>query len=149
MAHFASTNMDRFSRRDFLKVAGGFSLSVAGLALLDACASKPAAPIPKDAPLETTTIRLIRTPSICLAPLYMAEDLLKEEGFTDVQYVKITTLYTNRTISSGEADMGAHFSGPVMIGLDAGNPLLILSGMHVGCFVLFGAEGVRTVLDLK
>jgi NitT/TauT family transport system substrate-binding protein len=149
MRQFASTNVDRLSRRDFLKVAGGLGLSAAGLTLLEACGVKPTTPILEDAPLETTAIRLIQTPSICLAPLYVAEDLLKEEGFTDVQYVKLTTVSTNKVISSGQADMGGHFSGPVMIGLDAGDPLLILSGMHVGCFVLFGAEGVNTILDLK
>lgn len=149
MSHIRSTDKVYLTRRDFLKVAGGFSLFAAGMTALEACGIKPATPIPEDAALETTTIRLIRTPSICLAPLYMAEDLLKEEGFTDVQYVKVTTLHTNKVISSGQADLGGHFSGPVMIGLDARDPLLILSGMHVGCFVLFGAKSVGTILDLK
>ena len=32
---------------------------------------------------ETTTIRLARSRSICIAPQYVAEELLKTEGFTD------------------------------------------------------------------
>ena len=151
MKQFASTNVHQLSRRDFLKVAGGLGISAAGMTLLDACGAGPATatPIAEDAPLETTTIKLIRTPSLCLAPLYMAEDLLKEAGFTDVQYAQVTTVNTNKIISSGEADIGGHFSPPVMIGLDVGAPLLILSGLHVGCFVLFGGKGVDTIQDLK
>jgi NitT/TauT family transport system substrate-binding protein len=42
----------------------------------------PAQPRP-----ETTKIRLVRTSSICQAPQYVAEDLLRSEGFTDVRYV--------------------------------------------------------------
>ena len=36
---------------------------------------------------ETTRLRLFKFPGICLAPQYVAEDLLRAEGFTDVQYV--------------------------------------------------------------
>ena len=37
-------------------------------------------------PPETTKIRLARTLSICRAPQYMTEELLRSEGFTDVSY---------------------------------------------------------------
>ncbi len=40
-----------------------------------------------EGPPETTTIRLRRDPGICIAPWYIAEDLLRAEGFTDVRYV--------------------------------------------------------------
>ncbi|MGH7311865.1 MAG: hypothetical protein ACREJV_01740 [Candidatus Rokuibacteriota bacterium] len=40
-------------------------------------------------PPETTRLRFIVIPdSICFAPQYVAEELLRAEGFTDVQYVK-------------------------------------------------------------
>ena len=145
MEPLASKNVDQLSRRDFLKLTAGLGLSTMGIALLKACSVPTAAA----ETLETTTIKLIQTPSVCLAPLYLAEDFLKDEGFTQVQYVKLTTVTTNKVIASGRADMGGHFSAPVMIGLDAGDPLLILAGMHVGCFVLFGSKGVDTILDLK
>ena len=35
-------------------------------------------------PLETTTVRLPRIPATCLAPQYIAEQLLRADGFTDV-----------------------------------------------------------------
>ena len=37
-----------------------------------------------ESPPETTRIRLSHIPSICLAPQYAAEELLRGEGFTEV-----------------------------------------------------------------
>jgi NitT/TauT family transport system substrate-binding protein len=39
-------------------------------------------------PPETTRIRLVQTPSMCQAPQYVAEELLRSEGFTEVVYLK-------------------------------------------------------------
>src|SRR5215472_8296554 len=39
--------------------------------------------------LETTTVRLVNDGSICIAPEYAAEDLLRAEGFTDIRYPEI------------------------------------------------------------
>jgi NitT/TauT family transport system substrate-binding protein len=33
--------------------------------------------------------------------------------------------------------------------VDAGDPILFLAGVHIGCFELFGRVGVRTIRDLK
>ena len=35
--------------------------------------------------LETTSVRLSKIPAICYAPLYVAEELLRAEGFTDIR----------------------------------------------------------------
>jgi NitT/TauT family transport system substrate-binding protein len=42
-----------------------------------------------------------------------------------------------------------NFAGPVLLNLDAGHPIVVLAGVHVGCFELFGGPGIRTVGDLK
>ena len=39
-------------------------------------------------PPETTRLRMFRSPSLCVAPQFVAEELLHAEGFTDVQYVQ-------------------------------------------------------------
>ena len=36
--------------------------------------------------LETTAVRLVNDTSICIAPEYMAEELLRVEGLTDIRY---------------------------------------------------------------
>jgi len=38
-----------------------------------------------DGPLETTTVRLVK-PALCVSTLYIAEELLRAEGFTDTLY---------------------------------------------------------------
>src|SRR5262245_11341402 len=139
----------RFGRRQFLRSAAGVGLSAATMALLEGCAGRPAAPGVGQETLETTTIRLIQGPSVCVAPLYVAEDLLKGEGFTKVQYVPIPSSNVVEAITAGQVDIGLQFSGPIISYLDAGKPLTVLAGVHVGCFVLFGTEQVNSIGDLK
>lgn len=71
---------DHWSRREFLSAA-----AFAGAGSLLKLRSEAIAAGP---PLETKRIRLYKYPGICLAPQYVAEDLLRAEGFTDVQYVE-------------------------------------------------------------
>ena len=99
-------------------------------------------------PPETTKLRLGRNPSLCASPMYLAEDLLQSEGFTDVQYVQVPALFT-KALVAGEIDIVQNFIGPLLIRLEAGDPLIILAGSHVGCFELFGTERVRAIHDLK
>ena len=42
-------------------------------------------PLAAEPPPETARINLIEITGICIAPQYLAEDLLRSEGFTDVQ----------------------------------------------------------------
>jgi NitT/TauT family transport system substrate-binding protein len=39
--------------------------------------------------------------------------------------------------------------GPFLAQVDAGDPIVILAGIHIGCFALFGTDRVRSVRDLK
>ena len=57
----------------------------------------------QEAPLETTRIRLYEWTSVCIAPQFVAEELLKAEGFTDVQYVRAepTGQLPNPLLASG------------------------------------------------
>ncbi|HEY7494189.1 MAG TPA: ABC transporter substrate-binding protein, partial [Candidatus Tectomicrobia bacterium] len=128
------------SRRQFL---GGMTL--AGATGLLGVYPRPVAGEP---PPETTTLRLARTVSICQAPQYVAEALFETERFTDVQFVG-EAARADRTLVSGEAQMGMLFLGPFLLHLDAGAPLVILSGGHVGCLELFAHEPIRSVRDLK
>jgi NitT/TauT family transport system substrate-binding protein len=129
-----------WSRRAFL---GG--LSLAGAAGLLGLHPRPVAAQP---PPETTTLRLARTTSICQAPQYVVDALFEGEGFTEVQFVGEGTR-PDRTLVSGEAQMGMLFLGPFLLRLDEGAPLVILSGGHVGCLELFAHEPIRAILDLK
>ena len=131
-----------WSRRHFL---GGLTLAgMVGLLTL-----RPASVVAEPPP-ETTRIRLVRIPSICQAPSYVAEELLRSEGFTEVHYLqKAGTADIEKALASGEADLNGHFAAPLLLRLQAGDPIVILAGLHIGCFALFGTHEIHTIRDLK
>jgi NitT/TauT family transport system substrate-binding protein len=98
--------------------------------------------------LETTTVRLPKISSICIAPLYVAEELLRAEGFTDIRYVP-TGINTPEGIARGEIDFGSNFAPVLIAALDRGMPITALGPVHVGCFEVFGNEGIHSILELK
>ena len=102
-----------------------------------------------EGPPETTTIRLRRDPSICIAPWYIAEDLLRAEGFTDIRYVPVHGRLRRQMIARGELDFALWIAASVVYPLDAGVPITALAGLHPGCFELFAHEPIRTISDLK
>jgi NitT/TauT family transport system substrate-binding protein len=100
-----------------------------------------------------TTLRLTATSQsggICIAPKYVAEALLQTEGFTDIHYAEEDSLSVRlKRLAAGEIDLEVTFVGPFIMRIDAGDPIVILAGGHIGCFELFGTERVRTIRDLK
>jgi NitT/TauT family transport system substrate-binding protein len=76
----STPHTEGWTRRRFL---GG--LTVAGTAGRLGLRSQPVAAEP---PPETTKLRVLQFQSICQAPLYVTDELLHLEGFTDVQFVK-------------------------------------------------------------
>jgi NitT/TauT family transport system substrate-binding protein len=131
---------NQWSRREFLKT---MALAGAGSFLRMPSNALAAEPSP-----ETTRIRLAyHSRSLCHAPLYVAEDFLRGEGFMDVQYIK--TVAVENALASGEVDIVTHFCGPLAVQLDNGDPIVILSGLHPGCVELVCADRVRSLRDLK
>ena len=102
-------------------------------------------------PLETTTVRFAKIPGICNAPQYVAEELLRAEGFTDISYVGLVAAGAPAVdaVARGDADFTVTFAAPLAIGIDGGAPVTVVSGVHIGCFELFGNESVRSIADLK
>jgi NitT/TauT family transport system substrate-binding protein len=134
---------DHWSRREFLK---GLSL-VGTAALLGLHHNLDAA----EPPPEMTKVKLVhRTDAICMSPQYVAEELLRAEGFTDVQYVKTTGgSGIEKALASGEANLSMHMGAPLIVRLEAGDPIVIIGGGHVGCYELFASSRVRAIRDLK
>jgi NitT/TauT family transport system substrate-binding protein len=126
------------TRREFVS-----GLTLAGTAGL--LGIRPAAGA--EPPPETRTLRLTLSSSICVAPQFVAEEFLRLEGFTAVQYVDTASL--EQAVASGQAHLSQSFAAPLIIEIDRGSPLIALTGIHVGCFELFGTDQVRTVRDLK
>ena len=139
------------NRRDLL-LAGACAASTA---LFCGAAARLRAEEP-DPPPEITTIRLGKSPSICIAPQYVVSDLLNAEGFTNVVYVETGTyvepasgVVQNKALGKGDLDFYLNFSGPILLEIDRGLGSTVLAGIHVGCFELFAKDGIRSVADLK
>jgi NitT/TauT family transport system substrate-binding protein len=101
--------------------------------------------------LETTTVRLAKKiPVLCNAPQYVAEDLLRSEGFTDIQYVASGPgAPLTKKITEAAIDFSMGYAGPNIIAVDAGEAIVNLAGVHVGCFELLGREDIRSIAELK
>src|ERR1041384_2304747 len=133
---------ENWHRREFLE-----RTSVLGAASLLGLRAAPAAAEP---PPETTRLRVPWVPSTCRSPEWVAEELLRAEGFTEVTYVmKEGTQGMARALASGEADIGGHFAAPVILRLEAGDAIVMLGGEHVGCFELLASERIRRIRDAK
>ena len=83
------------TRRRFLT-----TLSAAGAAGLVRAPPSLAA----EGALETTIVRILKIPGICLAPQYASEELLRAEGFTEIRYVEVSPTVIPQAIGRGEAD---------------------------------------------
>jgi NitT/TauT family transport system substrate-binding protein len=133
--------MTKTTRREF---ANGMALTGAA-AILGISPRRAAA----DPPPETTRLSLSRLPvdHACLAPQWVAEDLLRAEGFTDIQYR--TTADPLGDLATGKIDFAGLDVMSLLLSLDAGRPFVAIAGIHAGCFELFGTSRVRSLLDLK
>jgi NitT/TauT family transport system substrate-binding protein len=130
------------SRRRFLT-----TMSLAGVATLVGAPQPPAA---EEAP-ETTAIRLAKNAGICVAPQYVAEELLlRAEGFAELRYIDlVTSAAAVEAVGRGLVDFTGAFVAPLVVAIDSGAPITLLAGLHAGCFKLFGNRSIRTITDLK
>jgi len=133
----------QLSRRSFLTnasvLAGGSFLGLPQPAL--------AAPPP-----ETTRIRLFEGPVSCIAPEFVAKELLYAEGFTDVQYIKYlkdTKNFPPDDILAGDVDITFSFIPTGIRYVDQGAPIVVLAGSHAGCVELIARNEIRSTRELK
>jgi NitT/TauT family transport system substrate-binding protein len=132
------------TRRDFVVAAS--ATATTGLIW---SGQRPRA-LAQEAPPETTKIKLASSPSLCVAPQFVVDELLADEGFTQIdRMVTESGPQLNEAIASGQVDFAMHFSGPLILLLDRGRKIAILAGVHVGCFELFAKDGINGVADLK
>jgi NitT/TauT family transport system substrate-binding protein len=120
--------MDAQNRRRFLA-----TLSSAGAAGLTGATAS----FSQDALLEITSIRIAKNSTICIAPQYIADDLLRAEGFTDIQYLDRAPSILSAALGRGEVDFSLHLSAPSIVAIDAGDRIALIAGVHVGCLELF------------
>ena len=134
MSRMANSSFNQTRRRVLKALGAGIGCANLGIAGIPAARA--------ERPLETTRIRLCRDSGLCVAPQYLAEELLRAEGFSNVEYVPETTeIGTSKLVASGVADINMSFALSTLLRVDA--------GVHVGCYELFGNRTVRNVRDLR
>jgi NitT/TauT family transport system substrate-binding protein len=138
----APTSLYPSSRRTFIRrlCALASSAGLLGYELHEAFAQKPP---------EITKVRLVHAPAICLAPQYVALALLEQEGFSDVKYIQLNSTTPEAPVAAGEADISMSAAPALIAAIDTHSSLVVLAGVHLGCYELFGTEQVRAIRDLK
>src|SRR5262245_53426628 len=102
----------RIGRRRFLR-----GLSLVGVTgLLGAPRRGYAEPPP-----ETTRIRLAGSRALCFAPQFVAEELLRAEGFSDVQYVLKEP--SAEVLADGDGDLSLGLGANMILRVEAGKPV--------------------------
>ena len=147
-------NGQEISRRTLLQGAAGLGLAAAAGTLLPACSkstgsSQPSA-VKVDGPLETTSIRLFSLPPFnCFAGMYMAEQFLRQEGFTDVQYPQYSPKDFFPKFKTGEVDFGVGYAAVLSPLIANDDPFVMLGGVHLGCWQVVATGDIKTMRDLK
>ncbi len=132
------------TRRRFLESASALSAaSLLGYARMAAAEPPP----------EVTGIRILYAPALCFAPEFLAEEFLKMEGFSAVEYVPMhygtdaPSLIS--ALAEGVADVATESATSYLPVIDAGKAVKVLSGIHAGCLELFGNDRVRSIRELR
>ncbi len=135
-----SSDLRGFPRRTFLA-----QTSAIGAAALIGMPRLAAA----EPPPEVKKIRLAPPTVTCAAPLRLARELLRLEGFSEVEYVGDNIELGVPSIVAGHADIAQSDTAECLPLLDQGKNLLVLAGLHVGCQELFANESVKGIRDLR
>jgi NitT/TauT family transport system substrate-binding protein len=94
-------------------------------------------------PPETSSVRFAKyAGSVCDAPKYVAAELLRAEGFTDIRYVEHP--------GPGGLDFDTDFAPSWISWIETSDePWTVLAGVHSGCLQLIAKESIEAVADLK
>jgi len=98
-------------------------------------------------PPETANVRFLETPIICGAPLYVAQELLKAEGFRDISFVPYPRW--NDALAVNAVDISFMFAPSLVMRVDAGAPIVALGGIHPGCVELIGRTTLSSTRALR
>src|SRR5215831_11634394 len=122
---------------------------LAGLSGIGTAAMLRTPSLAAEAPAETTSVRLAKSTGICGAPEHIVDDLLRTEGFSEIQHVSLARpINTPDAIARGEIDFGLNYAHALVAGIDHGVAMKTLLGVHVGCFEVFVHDAIRGVAEL-
>ena len=99
-----------------------------------------------------THLRLIYSPSLCAAPMYIAIEngYFEDEGL-DVEQVTVDAAHVSEAIGADQVDVGMGLIGKLLQPLENGLPIKFTTGLHTGCTKLLvpGDSDIKSITDLK
>ena len=100
----------------------------------------------------TTHLRLIYSPSLCAAPMYIAIEngYFEDEGL-NVEQVTVDAAHVSEAIGADQVDVGMGLIGKLLQPLENGLPIKFTTGLHTGCTKLLvpGDSDIKSITDLK
>jgi NitT/TauT family transport system substrate-binding protein len=101
--------------------------------------------------LETTTVRFADFPgSTCTVPQFIAAELLRQDGFSEVVMVDTENNTTSVPMyERDQIDFSFELASALALGMDMGISTKVLAGVHVGCWMLIARDDINSVVDLK
>ena len=105
-------------RRSFISgVAAAAAASLLRPVLISAAEGSP----------ETTSVTLAKTPALCTAPQFIAEELLRAEGFTEIRYVETIAPDVPSAVGAGKVDFSMAYASQFVAAIDADEPVTLLA----------------------
>ena len=99
-----------------------------------------------------THLRLIYSPSLCAAPMYIAIEngYFEDEGL-DIEQVTVDAAHVSEAIGADQVDVGMGLIGKMLQPLENGLPIKFTTGLHTGCTKLLvpGGSNIKSIADLK
>jgi NitT/TauT family transport system substrate-binding protein len=118
-----------------------------GGSALAACARQSEASTTVLPPPETTSVRIVMPPE-CDPGIWLAQDYLRDEGFTNISYVR-TNFTVRAWLTDGLADIAPAHPEFMVATIDAGLPLTVLAPLHSACLELWTDRSITTPAGLK
>ena len=137
----------------FSRVLSGVLAGTLALSL-SACGSSSADSSAADGASDSgaTHLRLIYSPSLCAAPMYIAIEngYFEDEGL-DIEQVTVDAAHVSEAIGADQVDVGMGLIGKLLQPLENGLPIKFTTGLHTGCTKLLvpGDSDIKSITDLK
>jgi len=91
----------------------------------------------------------VHAPYICVAPQYLAEEFFASEGFTEWTYLPLGMRTSLVALAEGRADIAVWSASELLPHMDAGKSIVVVAGLHGGCYQVFASARVKTLGDLR
>lgn len=134
------------------RVASGLLAAALTLSLTACGGSSSNSDASAAADSDATHLRLIYSPSLCAAPMYIAIEngYFEDEGL-DIEQVTVDAAHVSEAIGADQVDVGMGLIGKMLQPLENGLPIKFTTGIHTGCTKLLvpGDSDIKSIADLK